>query len=440
MKAGPPDTRCNEAILPVLSILYSPNLFFAFFMVRFFNMGYPIGWFYNDKDEKMAIKTLEFEDLHQRWKLQKTAFDSFNLLVGLSGVGKTRTLRVLESIGRAARGDANHGFRHCKWTVEVDTAKGLFFWSARTVPDEVTANEDDPDDNIIRISPIENIRFVFEEVRTAKGDVIVHRDEESLSLLGEKYPRLRSTDSIISLLEEEPISTIREALSAIHYSRTQTERQPRPFEREKLEKLIAETLSVDALKQNRSLDLISKAYVLKERFPEQFDWVKEQMMEIFGTIAELDIGPRRSFSTVPTSGPFDLLVPAFKERGVDGWIHGGNMSSGMLRTLMHLLELHLEPPGSVLLIDEYENGMGVNCLPQVTELILERSSELQLIFTSHHPFVINEISKQFWLVMQREGHEVQVKRYADIERLNTKSNQDAFIQLINAPEYVNGLQ
>ena len=79
----------------------------------------------------MPVKTLEFEDLEQPWKLNKVAFDNFNLLVGLSGVGKTRTLRVLDSIGRAARGEKNYGFRNGGWTVEVETDRGLFLGPPR---------------------------------------------------------------------------------------------------------------------------------------------------------------------------------------------------------------------------------------------------------------------------------------------------------------------
>lgn len=388
----------------------------------------------------MAVRTLEFEDLQQPWKLSKTEFGNFNLLVGLSGVGKTRTLRVLQSIGRAASGDEDHGFRHCKWNIEVETSRGLFSWTAVTIPDSTIDNEIELEDEIIRLSPPQNIRFAFEEIRRDNGEIIASRDEDRLFLLEKEFPRLRPTDSIVSLFDEEPISTIRNALSAIHFSKTRTERQPRPFDLPRIEKVIGETKDIDTLKTNRSLDLMSKAYILQKKFPDHFQAVKEQMIEIFDSIEELQVGPRREFSSLPLNGPFDLLVPAFQERGVKGWIYGGNMSAGMMRTLMHILELHLEPPGSVLLIDEYENGMGVNCLSQVTDLIVQRSSELQLIFTSHHPFVIDTIPKKWWMVMQRQGYEVSVLRTQEIERLNTESNQDAFIQLVNAPEYLHGLQ
>ena len=295
------------------------------------------------------------------------------------------------------------------------------------------------DDDYIVIGPAGKTRFVAEEIFGSDGEIIAHRDEDKLLLKKQETPKLRSRDSILSLIEEEPLSTTRNAIISIHHSKTRTERDSRPFDQEKLEKLIADIGDLNSLERNRSLDLLSKAYILKRLFPEQFEWVAEQMIDIFDTIEEVDIGPRRGFSTVSMRGPFDFLVPAFRERGIDGWIYDDKMSSGMRRTLMHLLELHLEPPGSVVLIDEYENGMGVNCLPQITELLLQRAGDLQLIFTSHHPFVIEKISKEWWMVMQRNGHDVTVLKADDIKRLNTASNQDAFIQLVNAPEYLNGV-
>jgi AAA15 family ATPase/GTPase len=56
----------------------------------------------------------------------------------------------------------------------------------------------------------------------------------------------------------------------------------------------------------------------------------------------------------------------------------------MLKTLLHLSELYFSLPGSVILIDEFENSLGVNCLDAVTEDINDSPNQLQFIITSHH--------------------------------------------------------
>lgn len=387
----------------------------------------------------MSILNLEFADIQRPWHLKPVAFDDFNLLVGLSGVGKTRTLGVLSDLGRAARGHT-HDLAGCRWTVQVATPAGKFTWTARTETESASGRANDDEDDLgIRVPRSERPVFLEEEVRNEEGALLAQRSAEELTLNGKAIPRLRAKDSIVSLIDEEPIIHVREALGAIHMCRAVADRPP-IFDRVKLDRLLAGTESLDALKADRKTDLVSKAYALKLRFPKEFEKVQERLIEIFDTVVELDVGELTKFDPKPRlEAPLDFLVPAFREKGVDGWVNGFDMSNGMRRTLLHLLELHLEPPGSVLLIDEYENGMGVNCLPQVTQTLFERSGEVQLIFTSHHPHVINNVSKDLWRVMRRNGHEVEVLRKADIARLNTTSEIDSFIQLVNAPEFTGGI-
>ena len=165
--------------------------------------------------------------------------------------------------------------------------------------------------------------------------------------------------------------------------------------------------------------------------------------EIFPTVTNVRVGPISEFLlerdrvNLP---PIEFLDVAIQEEGIEGWITSSGMSAGMRRTLLHLLELALSPNGTVLLFDEYENSMGVNCLPAVTERILRHTEDLQFIVTSHHPYVISNISKVHWLVVQRRGRVVNVAPAASIPALDTQSNQNAFVQLMNAGEYREGVQ
>ena len=47
---------------------------------------------------------------------------------------------------------------------------------------------------------------------------------------------------------------------------------------------------------------------------------------------------------------------------------------------------------SLVLIDEFENGLGVNCIDVLAELLLGERRDLQFVITSHHPKIINQIS------------------------------------------------
>jgi AAA15 family ATPase/GTPase len=103
----------------------------------------------------------------------------------------------------------------------------------------------------------------------------------------------------------------------------------------------------------------------------------------------------------------------------------------MFKTLMYISQLYLSPNNSVILIDEFENSLGVNCIDSVTELILNNQNS-QFIITSHHPYIINNISPAFWKIVTRQGSLVTVKNAQDFHISN--SRQKAFIDLINILE------
>jgi AAA15 family ATPase/GTPase len=108
----------------------------------------------------------------------------------------------------------------------------------------------------------------------------------------------------------------------------------------------------------------------------------------------------------------------------------------MLKTLIHISELYLSPEGTVILIDEFENSLGINCIDVVTDLIRENRN-IQFILTSHHPYIINNIGMEHWKIVTRKGGVVTVK---DAKDLNLgKSRHQAFTQLINLEEYNEGI-
>jgi predicted ATPase len=126
-----------------------------------------------------------------------------------------------------------------------------------------------------------------------------------------------------------------------------------------------------------------------------------------------------------------------KEKGVSKWINQSSLSSGMYKTFMHISELFVLPRGTVVLIDEFENSLGVNCIDVLTEDLLQESRNIQFIVTSHHPYIINNISPKYWKIVTRKGGTVTTK---DAKNLGfDKSKHKAFLQLLNLEEYSEGV-
>lgn len=125
----------------------------------------------------------------------------------------------------------------------------------------------------------------------------------------------------------------------------------------------------------------------------------------------------------------EAITVSIKEKGFQNWIK--NISSGMFKTLMYISQLYFSLDNCVILIDEFENSLGVNCLDSVTDLILNNQGS-QFMVTSHHPYVINNISPAYWKIVTRQGSLVTVKNAKDFHIY--ESRQKAFIDLINVLE------
>lgn len=122
---------------------------------------------------------------------------------------------------------------------------------------------------------------------------------------------------------------------------------------------------------------------------------------------------------------------------LDTWIPQDRISSGMLRTLVHIIVITLAEDGDVILIDEFENGLGVNCIEEVADMIINPEQDLQFVITSHHPYVINNIEYKWWKIVTRKGSDVSAHT-AESLRIGNHSKHDAFLQLVQSSAYQTG--
>lgn len=77
---------------------------------------------------------------------------------------------------------------------------------------------------------------------------------------------------------------------------------------------------------------------------------------------------------------------------------------------------------------EFENGLGVNCIDVLAEILLSERKDLQFIITSHHPKIINQISNKKWKIIERDI--ALVKNISAEEYGITHSQHDAYFNLI----------
>ncbi|MEO5332482.1 MAG: ATP-binding protein [Magnetococcus sp. YQC-5] len=352
----------------------------------------------------MSIVSFQFEDRVNNWRLQHTRFDAFNLLVGHSGVGKTKILQALQTVCRAGTQNAKVAPGGV-WSLELAIDGHIYQWDA-------SVSEERP-------------LFEQESITLDGNELVFRQPEQGIFRFNNiSLPKLKDSESAITLLgSEDVILPLRKKINIFIKSGG-------IYEYRSDSGFVENPVSFDELQNFKNTPLILRAWILQEQYPDIFKNIQNQFIEIFTTVEKLEINiePINMFNGL-------ALVLKMQEQGIKKLISTNHLSSGMRHTLSYLFELALAPKGSVFLIDEIENSLGVSCLPHIIDAMRERSNELQFILTSHHPYVINNIPYKNWKLVIRNGNEVKVRDATDIRALQTKSAHDQFILLINTPEY-----
>ncbi len=414
----------------------------------------------------MRIKKLTFIDNANQWSIKDLVLLDLTLLVGISGVGKTKILESIYSLKRIANGASIKGI---KWEIEFDTLlKDSYIWEGEfeNVQNDVSifAKEinDSEDEHQKKYSIIYEKLFL-------NGNIISERKNDVIYYDNRPTVKLSSFQSILKILKEDEIAKaaneFRKIVKGDFNTDVRNTLYPRSgvkkllFEAENISKVLNSQFSISKNKITKSSEDIEKISIFKESeiklkstildnnlpllpklvmackvLPQLFQVIKNQFTDIFPQVEDIKV------DFVNTEGLPDIVkespIIQIKEKNVDGWILQFDLSSGMLKTLLQISMVLLSEPGSVFLVDEFENSLGINCIDILSEnLLLQNSS--QFIVTSHHPYIINNIDMKYWKIVSRKGGEVQVK---DVNDLGLgKSKHEAFKQLINSREYSEGI-
>jgi ABC-type glutathione transport system ATPase component len=381
----------------------------------------------------MKILNFSFSDDKNGWSLENVQFDDINLLIGLSGVGKTKILKSILSLKKISNGITFNGI---KWNIDfMDSSKKQYTWTGEFSKIDISstiAENENIDDNRI------NAPIILYEQLLCDNNKLITRTKDEITYNNQKLPKLLPNKSAIYFLKEEsPIDEIFIEINKItlndHSCSIERQRMLNLYDKDKI------------IKDYRSVKEIINSNLI---MPVRLFWVYNNNKMIFNKIAKhfQDIFPFVNSLRVDlleendrSKVPVELREMPFiqiKEKNIDNWIPQLEISSGMFNALMHLCEIYLSADNSVILIDELENSLGINCLGPISDEILDNTRKTQFIITSHHPYIINNIKSDFWKVVTRNSGKVSVTRYEiDIK----ESHHDPYIQLINSIQYSDGI-
>lgn len=370
------------------------------------------------KFASMKAKTLTYYNHLTGWNVKDLNFDTLTLLVGASGVGKTQILHSILNLSRIANGKSVNG---AEWKIifEIDDAEYVWEGSFET-------KENDYQEIISIFSHHSEYNIVSEKL-SKNGTTIIDRNSSRILFLGKETVKLDSTKSALALLkEEEAVESVFKAFRRIYQLRNREDGglSVSLFNFEK------SAMTIDEIKQLH-VSPSDKLFLLKKNKMPQFDEILEEFRSIFPLVENLD------FEMANLDDKHTFPVLKMKEKNVAKWIFAPDISSGMMRTLNQIITLVTANNGDIILLDEFENGLGINCIDQLADSIFNPDSDIQVIMTSHHPYIINNIPYSTWRVVTRKGSDVTIHT-ADELKIGNWSKHDAFIQLSNTKAFQTG--
>ena len=383
------------------------------------------------KVRNMKIQSFKFSNNKENWHIQEVKFESLNLLVGGSGVGKTRILKALNLICDTAKG-VNRNLDDLEWSINFSHLEQNYRW-------ELKSSSSKKEEIFLNVNESEQTEIIYEKLVRYDDDseleILIRNDLDS-KFNNEKLPKLKRTESAITLLSEENlIIPVRKAFRRLifNFETAETQRFMLKADYDVLTQIInkleeySDKINISTLKEifNGLSFPVIKSFCLQKFLPDDFNEIKEYYIDVFSEVNDVRVSSERT-----SDGDFRLFLE-IKENGVEDWIPQERISSGMFRTLIFLIEVITAPEESVILIDEFENSLGINCMAELTDFILDKSSDIQFILTSHHPYIINNIPWDNWQIVNKSGNKVRVRKAPDIPELNTASSLDKFTQLVN---------
>jgi AAA15 family ATPase/GTPase len=365
----------------------------------------------------MFIESLSVSSHESEWQIEEIQFQPFTLLVGASGVGKSQILNAIFQLSRMSNGSI---VNHWDWNIVFCEKANKYQWKGSASNNKT----DDLDFQNFDYSMINYESLLFND------QIVLKRDIDTLYYKDQKIPMLSASLSALSMISELEFKGASSGLAKIQWGSFE---DYSPYGSPSFNpENVSRYTNIETIRVSKH-SLLEKLYYAYSNCKEIFNAIKERYLEIFPEIEDLRIDMNQFQNN---NNPIYTLQIEIKPVGVSRWINQREISSGMLRSLYLLADIHLCQDGSVILIDEFENGLGVNCMDAIIAEMQNAQRGLQFIITSHHPYIINSVDFQHWKLVTRNGGVIST--HAASEFNLGKSRHKAFTQLINLEAYQTG--
>ncbi len=261
------------------------------------------------------------------------------------------------------------------------------------------------------------------------GEILFVRDDKQVKVTGyEKIPTPKKDESLLVQYAEDSI--LKKVIAGL--------RKLYPIELEinvrigigKADFSTLKNKIREMIKKNNNTDfrifshlpVAMKVYVAKNYYQDLYLKIFDAVKELFMEIQDIDVVEDTSR---------EMYLIAMKVYNKTLLQH--EISNGMLKTIYYIVELFTMSKDALVLIDEFENGLGVNCIDLLSEMLITEREDLQFIITSHHPKIINGIPKEKWKIIDRNISII--KNSGSMQYGIGNSQHEAYFNLINKWEF-----
>jgi hypothetical protein len=285
--------------------------------------------------------------------------------------------------------------------------------------------------------------MIQEEILSRNDTIIFERRNGKITWNNKEMPKLSSDKTCFSLLEDDEINSLYMNMKRIIARRFSGDELNKNFQPGTIVSTAPDNPAPPHIKTMGDLavepiDFHNKMHILQKMQPDGYKEVVGLIRSAFPFIEDASLQPVTQI--MPNfQGALHTQVFCIKERNIGKWISCHDISSGMQKLFLLILDTFLLQDSGILLIDEYENSLGISAINFLPDLIDSISRNCQFIITSHHPYIINRIPIDSWKVFHRNGLDVHITDGTQLKEKYAQSSQDYFIQLINDPLYKGGI-
>jgi AAA15 family ATPase/GTPase len=269
----------------------------------------------------MKLIRMSFHDHDAKWGFKNLVFEPHvTLVVGATGVGKSRLLEAIEYPKQVLKGRSLVG-DHVEFELEFEVEKKSYVW-----------------------------KFDTKRLEAENLESLQHTDEE---FLGENQMICSREGSLMFLNKEKsaftPSSNI-SILAAMQHDAV-----------ENLYRL-----------KNSNTSVIELLIFFKSASLDRANEIEQSFCDIFPAVRDIKLTQSNNLELLFTDSKTGV------EFGID------RLSTGMRKSLELLIRINILTPETVLLIDEIEAGLGANCLRAIVGEIQDDRDKQYVITSHHH--------------------------------------------------------